>query len=250
MRGIERFLAAVLLVGAVGGAAAFARYAGTEPAPPAFRFSASPRQHLTIPQTVVQIPVPADGRAAVKPVVAARPVLRPAPTVPAQGVVVTPVRAPAPAPVAAPPAPPSVQTPTPTPAPAPATPVAAPAAPAPVAAPAAPVRTIAAVPAPVTAPPQPPPAPTPTPKKHGKAKGHDKHLGVQANDDNQGDDDEAGDVVTPSADAPCAAAPVDQTPAAPAPVPTDGNGDSQGNGGPGNGNGNGNANGHGHGNGG
>src|SRR6478672_13631933 len=92
MRGIERFLAAVLLVGAVGGAAAFARYAGTEPAPPAFHFSASPRQHLTIPQTVVQIPVPDAGRVAVrpvavKPVVAPRPRLTSAPTVP----VVTPV---------------------------------------------------------------------------------------------------------------------------------------------------------------
>src|SRR5258705_10845183 len=96
MRGIERFLAAVLLVGAVGGAAAFARYAGTEPAPPAFHFSASPRQHLTIPQTVVQIPLPAAGRVAVKPVVAARPRLRIAPTVPARHVV-TPVSTPEPA---------------------------------------------------------------------------------------------------------------------------------------------------------
>src|SRR6478672_13672065 len=92
MRGIERFLAAVLLVGAVGGAAAFARYAGTEPVPPAFHFSASPRQHVTIPQTVVQIPVPEAGRVAVKPVVAPRPRLTSAPTVP----VVTPVGAPEP----------------------------------------------------------------------------------------------------------------------------------------------------------
>jgi hypothetical protein len=244
MRGIERFLAAVLLVGAVGGAAAFARYAGTEPAPPAFHFSASPRQHLTIPQTVVQIPVPKAGRVAVKPVVAARPLLRPAPTVPVHRVVVTPVRAPEPAPVASPPASPPVQAPAP--APAPATPVAAPAAPAPVAAPAAPVRTIAALPAPVTAPPQ-----TPAPKKHGKgagkAKGHDKHEAVQGNEGEDDDDDEAGGAVTPPAEQPCAAAPVAQTAPASVPSPTDENGDSQGDGGPGNGNGNGNGHSHGHG---
>src|SRR5947207_11919262 len=65
MRGIERFLAAILLAGAVGGAAVLARYAGTEPAPPAFHVAASPRQHLTIPQTVVEIPLPPPGRAAV-----------------------------------------------------------------------------------------------------------------------------------------------------------------------------------------
>src|SRR4051794_25857299 len=189
MRAIERFLAAVLLVGAVGGAAAFARYAGTEPAPPAFHFSASPRQHLTIPQTVVQIPLPKAGRVAVKPVVAARPPLRVAPTVPARPVVVTPVSTPEPAPAT--PAPPASPVQAPTPAPAP--PVAAPAAPAPVAAPAAPVRDLAAVPAAVPAPAETPAAPAPRKHGHGagKAKGHDKHQshGVQG-DQGGGDDDE------------------------------------------------------------
>src|SRR5213082_3284190 len=92
MRGIERFLAAILLAGAVGGAAAFARYAGTEPEPPAFHLSAPPRQHLTIPQTVVEIPLPArPSRVTVKPVIVQRPRLAFVPAVPARPLVVTPV---------------------------------------------------------------------------------------------------------------------------------------------------------------
>jgi hypothetical protein len=248
MRGIERFLAAVLLVGAVGGAAAFARYAGTEPEPPAFHFSASPPQHLTIPQTVVQIPLPKAGSVAVKPVVAARPRLRLVPTVPARPIVPTPVSPPEPTPAAPPSPSPPVQAPTPAPAPAP--PVAAPAPPAPVAAPAAPVRAIAAVPAAAPTPAETPTAPKT--KKHGhragKAKGHDKHQGVQGN---EGDDDEGDDAVAPPAEQPCPAS-VDQTAPTPAAQPTESgptgeNGDSHGAGGQGNGNGNGNGHSHGHG---
>ena len=244
MRGIERFLAAILLMGAVGGAAAFARYAGTEPAPPAFHLSASPRQHLTIPQTVVEIPLPAaPRRAAAKPVVAERPRLRLAPTVPARRAVVAPVSTPEPTPAAPAPTPPPVQAPTPAPTPAP--PVAAPAAPVPVAAPAAP-RGLAAVPV------EPDAATASTPRKHGhgagKAKGHDKSEGDQGDDNG---DDDAG---APPAEQPCAAAPVDQAAAAPVPGPTepgptDENGDPQGDAGHGNGDGNGNGNGNGHGHG-
>ena len=105
MRGIERFLAAILLAGAVGGAAVLARYAGTEPAPPAFHVAASPRQHLTIPQTVVEIPLPRPSRAVVEPVaVAGRPRLSVRTPRPAQPVAPAPVTAPA-APVTAPPPP-------------------------------------------------------------------------------------------------------------------------------------------------
>jgi hypothetical protein len=241
MRGIERFVAAILLAGAVGGAAAFARYAGTEPEPPAFHLSASPRQHLTIPQTVVEIPLPtAPRRVAVKPVVIQRPRLdRVAPTIPARHVVVAPVTAPQPAPVApaAPPAP--VQAPPPAPAPPPTQTVAAPAAPAPVDAPAEP-RVLA-----VQAPP--PPVEATASKQHGhgkgnncKAKGHDKTQGDQGD---EGDDVEGGGAaVAPPAEQPSVnalGAPVDQaspasTPPTPVPAPTDGNGDSQGDSGQGN----------------
>src|SRR5437764_14572529 len=97
MRGIERFLAAILLAGAVGGAAVLARYAGTEPAPPAFHVAASPRQHLTIPQTVVEIPLPRPSRAVVEPVAVAerRPRLRFRAPRPAQTVAAAPVPVPA-----------------------------------------------------------------------------------------------------------------------------------------------------------
>ena len=245
MRGIERFLAAILLAGAVGGAAAFARYAGTEPAPPAFHLSASPRQHLTIPQTVVKIPLPAAHRhVTVKPAVVQRPprLNLVAPTVAAPHVVVAPVTAPQPAPVAPAATPAPVQAPPTAPAPsapAPTQPVAAPAAPAPVAAPAEP-RALA-----VQAPP--PPAVQATASKqhghgkgwNGKAKGHDRSQGDQGEaDDVEGD----GAVVAPPAEQPCATtpgAPVDQaspapTPPTPVPAPTGGNGDSQGDSGQGN----------------
>src|SRR2546421_4639459 len=128
MRGIERFLAAILLVGAIGGAAALARYAGTEPAPPAFHVTASPRQHLTIPQTVVEIPLPKPIRVAIRRVVGKRPPPRfaaPGSACPVAGTPVTPPQAPPASPQ------PPVQAPAPAPAPAaPAAPVAAPSAPA------------------------------------------------------------------------------------------------------------------------
>src|SRR5437764_11914431 len=118
MRGIERFLAAILLAGAVGGAAVLARYAGTEPAPPAFHVSASPRQHLTIPQTVVEIPLPKRIRVAIRPVALERPRPSVAAPVPSRPVLVTPVTAPQPAPDApATTPPPPVQPPPPPPPP-------------------------------------------------------------------------------------------------------------------------------------
>lgn len=228
MRGIERVLAAVLLMGAVGGAAAFARYAGTEPAPPAFEISASPRQHLTLPQTVVQIPLPAPRHVVVTRPAPSRPHLAfgPAePSVPAE----PPQRTPAPAaapPVEAPPveAPPVAAPPA---QPTPAQPVAAPPEP----------RTLAAEPAPA-------PQPAVPPHGHrGKAKGHDRaHGGNGTRDDEQGEQDDQDGA---EAAAPPEAAP----PAAPVPPATPGAGENDENG-EGHGNGDskdGPAQGHGHG---
>jgi hypothetical protein len=230
MRGIERVLAAVLLMGAVGGAAAFARYAGTEPAPPAFEISASPRQHLTLPQTVVQIPLPAPRHVVVTRPAPSRPHLAfgPAePSVPAE----PPQRTPAPAaapPVEAPPveAPPVAAPPA---QPTPAQPVAAPPEP----------RTLAAEPAP-----DPAPQPAVPPHGHrGKAKGHDRaHGGNGTRDDEQGEQDDQDGA---EAAAPPEAAP----PAAPVPPATPGAGENDENG-EGHGNGDskdGPAQGHGHG---
>jgi hypothetical protein len=179
MRGIERVLAAILLTGAVGGAAAFARFAGTEPRPPGFELSASPHQHLTLPQTVVQIPTSVPTHLRSKPVAPALPRLHFATAVPADRAVGTAAAPPetSPAPATAPPA----ESPAPPPvAPAPAAPAPvapAPVAPAPVAAP--PERVLAAV--------QPDPGPPTTSpaRRHGrgKAKGHDKQHGKGRDDD-------------------------------------------------------------------
>jgi hypothetical protein len=52
MRGIDRFLAAILLAGAIGGTAMFARHLGTVPEPQAVRLTAPPPGHLTAPGAV------------------------------------------------------------------------------------------------------------------------------------------------------------------------------------------------------
>lgn len=60
MRGIERVLAAVLLVGAVGGAAVFASHSGSSPGADVVRLAAPPEQHLSGPAAVLIAPTPAD----------------------------------------------------------------------------------------------------------------------------------------------------------------------------------------------
>jgi hypothetical protein len=52
MRGMHRLLAAILLAGAVGGVAVFARHLGRVPEPLTARLSAPPPQHLTAPGAV------------------------------------------------------------------------------------------------------------------------------------------------------------------------------------------------------
>lgn len=186
MRGIERFVAAILLVGAVGGVAAFARFAGTEPKPPAFQLAVSPPQHLTLPQTVVHIPPAKVEHSVARQVVVAAPLGHrltfappPAPVVAAAPAPATP-SAPAPRPPVATPVPPApVETP-------PAAPV--------VAAP-APTRSLAAVPA---APASPAAAPA---QGHGRGHGNAKGRGR-----GKGEGDE------PVAEAPPAAEAVDGTP--------------------------------------
>src|SRR4051812_15766987 len=51
MRGIDRVLAVLLLLGAVGGAAAFARQSGSESASPGVDLAAPPLQHVAAPGT-------------------------------------------------------------------------------------------------------------------------------------------------------------------------------------------------------
>src|SRR4030081_1668074 len=51
MRGIDRVIAVILLVGAVGGAAAFARQSGNEPASQGVALSMPPLQHVESPGT-------------------------------------------------------------------------------------------------------------------------------------------------------------------------------------------------------
>jgi hypothetical protein len=51
MRGIDRVIAVLLLVGAVGGAAAFARQSGIEATPPGVVLAAPPLQHVEGPGT-------------------------------------------------------------------------------------------------------------------------------------------------------------------------------------------------------
>src|SRR4051794_13728106 len=52
MRGMHRLLAAILLAGAIGGVAVFARHLGRVPEPVTARLSAPPPQHLTAPGAV------------------------------------------------------------------------------------------------------------------------------------------------------------------------------------------------------
>src|ERR1700758_505268 len=60
MRGIERVLAAVLLIGAVAGAAVFASHSGSSPAEAPVRLAAPPEQHVSGPGAVLIAPTPAD----------------------------------------------------------------------------------------------------------------------------------------------------------------------------------------------
>src|SRR5919198_2252398 len=132
MSAIDRFLAAILLAGAVGGSAAVARHLGGVPESAVVHLAPPPAQHLTAPGAV-QAPllvVPPARPTRKAPIRLVRltppsPIAAPAPPV----IVPEPLPAPAPAtPPAPPPAPseppaapkPPTPTPTPTPAPAPA----------------------------------------------------------------------------------------------------------------------------------
>jgi len=66
MRGIDRLLAGVLLVGAVGGAAVFARQSGSDPSVRAVELAAPPLQHLRAPGTVLLTQTPAPTRVAAR----------------------------------------------------------------------------------------------------------------------------------------------------------------------------------------
>src|ERR1700674_1108838 len=65
MRGIDRVLAVILLAGAVGGAAAFARHSGSDSAARVVHLAVPPLQHVEAPETVLIAPPPAPTR--VKP---------------------------------------------------------------------------------------------------------------------------------------------------------------------------------------
>ena len=65
MSGIDRVLAGILLVGAVGGTAAFARHSGSDPSAPAVSLTAPPLQHVDAPGTVLFAHTPAPLRVAV-----------------------------------------------------------------------------------------------------------------------------------------------------------------------------------------
>ena len=69
MRGIDRVLAVILLLGAVGGAAAFARHSGSDSAARTVDLAAPPLQHVRAPGTILIAPTPAPRR--VKPVTVA-----------------------------------------------------------------------------------------------------------------------------------------------------------------------------------
>jgi hypothetical protein len=62
MRGIDRVIAVILLVGAVGGAAAFARHSGNDLAGPGVPLSAPPLQHVGPPGSVLVAPSPVQAR--------------------------------------------------------------------------------------------------------------------------------------------------------------------------------------------
>ena len=65
MRSIDRFLAGILLAGAVGGAAVFARHSGSDSSAHAVDLAAPPPQHIGAPGTVA-LPPPAPTRVAVR----------------------------------------------------------------------------------------------------------------------------------------------------------------------------------------
>ena len=115
MRGIDRVIAVILLVGAVGGAAAFARHSGSVSTPKGVDLAAPPLQHAEAPGTVLIAPTPAPRRAKPvngaparrvtlphvtlqRPVQAVQPQNRPEPPVPAPAARTAspPVEAPAP----------------------------------------------------------------------------------------------------------------------------------------------------------
>lgn len=155
MRGIDRVLAVLLLLGAVGGAAAFARQSGSESTSPSVALAAPPWQHPEAPGTFFIAPR----------------LVSPANVVPAHRVTIpqaapwTPARAVQPQ---SPPQPPVAQPP------------AAPPAPAPVQTPPAPIQTPAPAAAQTPEPPRvlaadAPPAAEGKSKGHGHAWGHLKH---------------------------------------------------------------------------
>ena len=169
MRGIDRLLAGILLAGAVGGVAVFARSSGNGSSAHAVDLPAPPLQHIGAPGTVLFAHTPAPTRVAVG--VSGRiQVQQTAPTAPARRITIPqatlrPVAAVQPQVQA--PAPPA-STPAPTPVPAVAAPVQAP----------QPTRAVAAV---QIAPAQ--LAPVPSDRKgkgHGRALGHDKQHGHDA----------------------------------------------------------------------
>jgi hypothetical protein len=167
MRGVERVLAAILLLAAVGGAAVFARQSGSGLAG-AVHLAAPPDQHLAAPGSVLVAPT-ASADHSQRELRPGAPATLPAPRQAAGGTA-TPIR-----PATLPPArtrprtvpqPPAAPGPTPSPAPAPTpapTPVATPpteTVAAPVAAP--PREPASAQPVPVPAPPDPEPPAAPT----------------------------------------------------------------------------------------
>jgi hypothetical protein len=153
MRGIDRVLAAIVLVGAVGGAAAFARQSGSDSSAHAVSLPAPPLQHIAAPGSVLFAHTPAPTRVAVDVRRRSRRPQAPVPPATTQPrlVAAVPPRAPAPTPAV-----------TPKPAPAPVSPP-------------EPSRTLAAVP--LAAVPIAPGQPAGEVKAHGRALGHAKQHG-------------------------------------------------------------------------
>jgi hypothetical protein len=172
MRGIDRVLAGIVLVVAVGGAAAFARHSGSDLSAHAVSLTAPPLQHIGAPGSVLFAHTPAPTRVAVDVRRRSRRPQVPVPAATTQPRLVTavPPRAPAPTPTPAA---------TPKPAPAPVSPP-------------EPSRTLAAVP--LAAVPIAPAQPAGEVKGHGRALGHAKQHGHSS---------------PPVVDAPAAPAPAD-----------------------------------------
>ncbi len=226
MRGIDRVLAVLLLLGAVGGAAAFARQSGNESVSPGVAaLAAPPLQHVDAPGTFFVAPrliSPAKVAPARRvtipqatprpPARAVEPQSRPQPPVPQPPVPQPPVpQPPVPQPPAAPHAPVAVQ------------------------APPAPVQAPEPAPAPAPVPDQTPEAPRilaavvpPVVESHdGKSKGHGHDWGHPEQDDS-----------APAPEAPVAPTDVPVVP----PSQADPSGDEHGNGNDGHGNDSGNDN--------